>query len=206
MKNDIIVVASLLGGVLCGISIHTPLFDYCHDVTGILLMVLVFQAGLNLGANCDFKAMKENFRLSSLLFPIFTIGGTLLFSALASMLLAMNLNDGLAVGSGFGYYSLSSVLIVNFKEASIGMELASRLGAIALLTNVFREMFALIGAPIYAKRFGKLAPISAAGITAIDVCLPAITKYSGQEYVPVAVVQGIALELAVPILITFFCC
>lgn len=195
----------LVTGILCGIYLNVPFQPYCKDISSYLLAFLVFQAGLNLGANSDFKYMKEHFRLSSFLFPAFTIGGTLLFSALASVFLAMNLWDGMAVGCGFGYYSLSSIMIIQLKESIIGMDLASQLGAIALLTNVFRELFALIGAPVYAHCFGKLAPISAAGVTSIDVCLPAISKYSGQEFIPIAVIQGIVLEIATPMLITFFC-
>lgn len=199
------VIVSLLAGILYGYFIQSPLLGHCNEISHYTLMFLVLQAGLNIGANSDFGYMKNNFRFSSLMFPAFTVAGTLLFSAIASVFLAMNLSDGLAVGSGFGYYSLSSIMIVQFKEASVGMELASRLGAVALLTNVFRELFALIGAPLYARKFGKLAPISAAGVTSIDVCLPSISKYSGQEYVPVAIIQGIALEIVIPVLITFFC-
>ena len=54
----------------------------------------------------------------------------------------------MAVGSGFAYYSLSSILITQFKEPSIGLQLATELGTIALLTNIFREMMALLGTPI----------------------------------------------------------
>lgn len=199
------IVGCLVTGIFCGMYLNIPFLPYCKDISSYLLAFLVFQAGLNLGANSDFRYMKANFRWSSFLFPIFTIGGTLLFSALASFLLAMNLWDGMAVGCGFGYYSLSSILIIQLKESVIGIDLASRLGAIALLTNVFRELFALIGAPVYARCFGKLAPISAAGVTSIDVCLPAISRYSGQEFIPIAVIQGIVLEIATPMLITFFC-
>ena len=66
-------------------------------------------------------------------------------------------------GYGFAYYSLSSILITQFKEPSIGLQLATELGTIALLANIFREMMALLGAPPIRKYFGKLAPISAAG-------------------------------------------
>jgi len=40
------------------------------------------------------------------------------------------------------------VLITQFKEASIGLQLATELGTIALLANIFREMMALLGAPL----------------------------------------------------------
>ncbi len=63
-----------------------------------------------------------------LLVPIATIVGTLLFSAFASLLLSQwSVFDCMAVGSGFAYYSLSSILITQFKEASVGLQLATEL-------------------------------------------------------------------------------
>ena len=131
---------------------------------------------------------------------------TLVFSAAASLLLtSWNIYDCMAVGSGFAYYSLSSLLIVQLKEASAGIEIASQLGAIALLANIIREMLALFGAPLYGSFFGKFAPVSVAGINSMDVCLPVISRYSGKSIVPVAIIHGIILEISVPLLISLFC-
>lgn len=55
------------------------------------------------------------------------------------------------------------VPITQLKAPSLGMQLATELGTIALLANIFREMTALIGAPLIRKYFGQLAPISAVG-------------------------------------------
>ena len=121
------------------------------------------------------------------------------------LLTSWNIYDCMAVGSGFAYYSLSSLLIVQLKEASAGIEIASQLGAIALLANIIREMLALFGAPLYASFFGKFAPVSVAGINSMDVCLPVISRYSGKNIVPVAIIHGIILEISVPLLISLFC-
>jgi uncharacterized membrane protein YbjE (DUF340 family) len=64
--------------------------------------------------------------------------------------------DCLAVGSGLGYYSLSSILIMELKTPDLGAQLATELATIALLTNVIRELVALVGAPFICKYFGKL--------------------------------------------------
>ena len=141
-----------------------------------------------------------------LLVPMATIAGTLLFSALASLLLSQwSVFDCMAVGSGFAYYSLSSILITQFKEPSIGLQLATELGTIALLANIFREMTALIGAPLFRKYFGYLAPISAAGIGSSDISLAAIARCSGPEAVPVAIVHGILINISMPFFVSFFC-
>jgi len=73
------------------------------------------------------------------------------------------------------------------------------------LANIIREMLALFGAPPYASFFGKFAPVSVAGINSMDVCLPVISRYSGKNIVPVAIIHGIILEISVPLLISLFC-
>ena len=103
---------------------------------------LMLQVGISIGSNKNLKTIiVSHLHPKMLLIPLGTIIGTLLFSALASLLLHQwSVFDRMAVGSGFAYYSLSSILITQFKEPSIGLQLATELGTIALLTNIFREM------------------------------------------------------------------
>lgn len=117
------------------------------------------------------------------------------------------MNDCLTIGSGFGYYSLSSVLIADIKSATLGPQGAAELATIALLANVIREMIALFGTPVLARWGGRLVPISVAGINSMDVCLPMIVRssYKGEELIPIAILHGIALEVSVPFLINAFC-
>lgn len=107
------------------------------------------------------------------------------------------LSDCLAVGSGFGYYSLSSIFITQYRGAE--------LGTIALLANIFREILTLLGAPLLAKYFGKLAPISVGGATTMDTTLPIITRYSGESFIIVSIFHGFCVDFSVPFLVTFFC-
>ena len=188
MKNNLIVILCFTAGIFCGTFANTTISTYCEKLPQFLLYALVIQVGLNLGANAELGKMVKDIRFSSLLLPFFTIIGTLVFSAAASLLL-----------------TLSSLLIVQLKEASAGIEIASQLGAIALLANIIREMLALFGAPLYASFFGKFAPVSVAGINSMDVCLPVISRYSGKSIVPVAIIHGIILEISVPLLISLFC-
>ncbi|HIX53794.1 MAG TPA: lysine exporter LysO family protein [Candidatus Sphingobacterium stercoripullorum] len=68
-----------------------------------------------------------------------------------------------------------------------------------------RELIALLAAPFLVRYFGKLAPISAAGATSMDTCLPIITKVSGNDFVLIAILHGIIVDLSVPFLVTAFC-
>ena len=138
--------------------------------------------------------------------PLATVTGTLIFAALISFVLARwNVFDCMAVGSGLGYYSLSSILITQLKMDTLGEQLATELGAIALLANICRELLALTLAPFFRRHFGPYAPISAAGVTSIDVALPAIARYSGKEFVPIAIFHGMLLDLSVPLILPFLC-
>ena len=134
MKNNLIVILCFTAGIFCGTFANTTISTYCEKLPQFLLYALVIQVGLNLGANAELGKMVKDIRFSSLLLPFFTIIGTLVFSAAASLLLtSWNIYDCMAVGSGFAYYSLSSILITQFKEPTIGIQLATELGTICLL-------------------------------------------------------------------------
>lgn len=204
MKGSLIVVAFFDTGCLVGIF-NDFQFDM-HNLSMYILYALMLQVGISIGSNKNLKFLIKSLRPNMLLVPIATIVGTLLFSAFASLLLSQwSVFDCMAVGSGFAYYSLSSILITQFKEASVGLQLATELGTIALLANIFREMMALLGAPLIRKYFGKLAPISAAGVNSMDVLLPSITLYSGKDMIPVAIFHGILIDMSVPFFVSLFC-
>lgn len=204
MKNSIIVFLFFCAGCLLGFSGEIKLD--AHHISLYILYALMLQVGISIGSNKNLKQIIRQIRPKMLVIPLATIIGTLLFSALASLLLSRwSVFECMAVGSGFAYYSLSSILITQFKEPSIGLQLATELGTIALLSNIIREMMALLGSPLIKKYFGKLAPISAAGVNSMDVVLPAITRYSGKEMIPVAILHGILIDFSVPLFVSFFC-
>mgnify|MGYP000283409237 FL=1 len=204
MKNSVIVLLFFCTGCLIGLCGNLEMD--AHHISLYILYALMLQVGISIGSNKNLKQIVRQIRLKMLVIPLATIIGTLLFSALASLLLSRwSVFECMAVGSGFAYYSLSSILITQFKEPSIGLQLATELGTIALLSNIIREMMALLGSPLIEKYFGKLAPISAAGVNSMDVVLPAITRYSGKEMIPVAILHGILIDFSVPLFVSFFC-
>ncbi len=204
MKQNLIVIAFFAVGCLAGLLGEVKIDT--HQVSLCVLYALMFQVGLGMGSNKELKQLLGSLNLRMLLVPAATVCGTLVFSAAAALLLSRwSVTECLAVGSGFAYYSLSSILITQLKEASIGLQAATELGTIALLTNIFREMTALFGAPFIRKYFGQLAPISAAGVNSMDVLLPAITRHSGKEMIPVAIFHGLLIDLSVPFFVSFFC-
>lgn len=206
MKNSIIAIGVFVAGILAGAAGAVPTGWDSGILPRIILYVLVVQVGLGLGSGGGLAALRSGLSLRSLLLPVCTIAGTVVFSALASLLFSLwSMTDCMAVGCGFGYYSLSSVIITGMKQAAAGAEGAAALGTLALMTNIVREMTAIAGAPLLVKISGKSAPVVAAGVTSMDSALPSISRYSGSDTVPAALVHGIVLEIATPILVTFFC-
>lgn len=206
MKGSLIVVTFFIAGCLLGWGAHSWDFTFAGDLTPYVLYLLMFQVGISIGGDKKLKHILRSISPRLLLVPLATIIGTLSFSALVSLLITRwSLSDCLAVGSGFAYYSLSSILITELKEASMGVQLATELGTIALISNIMREIMALLGAPLFAKYFGRLAPICAGGATTMDTTLPVITQYAGKELVFVAIFHGILVDLSVPFFVSFFC-
>lgn len=206
MKGSLIVVGFFVLGCLLGWSGYLPEAAVQNDMTVYVLYLLMFQVGLSIGSDKKLKEILTSIRPKLLLVPLATIIGTLSFSALVSLLLAQwSVFDCLAVGSGFAYYSLSSILITELKAPSLGAQMAAELGTIALIANIIREIFALLGAPLFVKYFGRLAPICAGGATTMDTTLPIITRYSGKDLVFVSIFHGILVDFTVPFFVSFFC-
>ena len=204
MKGSIIILVCFLIGCLNGIYGNVEVD--VHGITIIILYALMLLIGISLGSNRELSVIKSQLSIKMLIVPVATVTGTFIFSAIAGLLLSQwSVFECMAVGSGFAYYSLSSVLITQLKEPSLGVQLATELGTIALLANIFREMTALLGAPLIYRVFGKFAPISAAGVTSTDILLPSIVKYSGKDVIPIAILHGLLINVSVPFFVSFFC-
>lgn len=206
MKGSLIVVGFFALGCVLGWSGRLPDVVIENDITVYVLYLLMFQVGLSIGSDKKLKDILGSIRPKLLLVPFATIAGTLVFSALVSLLLTQwSVFDCLAVGSGFAYYSLSSILITQLKESSLGVQLATELGTIALMANIMREIMALLGAPLFVKYFGRVSPICAGGATTMDTTLPIITRYSGKDLVFISIFHGIIVDFTVPFFVSFFC-
>ena len=199
MKGSLIIIGFFVLGPLCGVFHLIPV-DVVMDseISFYALCALMFSVGLSVGN--DPQTLK-NFRSLNprlVFLPVMTILGTLAGSAAVSLILThRSVTDCLAVGSGFGYYSLSSIFITEYKGAE--------LGTIALLANISREILTLLAAPLLVRWFGNLAPISAGGATTMDTTLPIITRTAGQQFVVVSIFHGFVVDFSVPFLVTLFC-
>lgn len=197
MFGSLVIISFFIIGIIVAKFGFIPAFLTDDSLTSYLLYALMFSVGITIGSDQKLLQSLKNQNKKILLVPLGTIIGTLTGSFIASLFISRTASDCLAVGSGFGYYSLSSIFITQFK--------GEELGTIALMANIMREIFALLTAPLAVAYFGKLAPISAGGATTMDTTLPIITKYSGQEFVVIAIIHGFLVDFSVPFLVTFFC-
>ena len=186
MKGSLLVVAFFALGCLLGWSGYLPQALIETDFSMYVLYLLMFLVGLSIGSD---KKLKEILR---------SIRPRLLLTK-------WSLSECFAVGCGFGYYSLSSILITQIKEPTLGLQMATELGTIALIANIIREIIVLLGTPFLVKYFGRLAPICAGGATTMDTTLPIITRYSGKDMVFISILHAILVDLSVPFFVSFFC-
>lgn len=159
------------------------------------LMLLVFLVALQLRGNrITLRQVMLNRRgmETAALCTVSALVGGLIFAAMQD---DVSWNQGLALASGFGWYSLSGIIISEVYGPIWG--------SIALLNDLARELFALIFIPLLMSRYPSTAVASAGG-TSIDFTLPVIQASGGLGVVPLAISCGFILNILPPILMSVF--
>lgn len=196
MKNSLIILGFFVLGLSLGLTRHLPDIIMESDFSMYALYLLMFLVGIGIGADrSSWKIIRET-NIKIILVPTCVVIGSLLGVALFSAFLPqIKIREALAVGAGFGYYSLSSIFITQISGETLGV--------IALLSNILREIITLLATPLFVRYFGKLAGIASGGATSMDTTLPIIAQYSGKEWAIISVFSGIVLTILVPFLIPF---
>ncbi|MDO5017514.1 MAG: lysine exporter LysO family protein [Porphyromonas sp.] len=196
MKDNLL----LLGCFAIGLALGN--FDLLPDAlnhpdTGkYLLYLLMFAVGVSVGNDRETVSGFRKLPKSLLLLPFLTILGSFIGGLIASLVVGLGLFQTLAISQGLAYYSLSSILITE--------KLGITLGAVALFSNIIRELLTIVLAPLLSKYISPLAPIAAGGATTMDVTLPAILNASGNRYLVPSIYHGFVCDLSVPFLVTLF--
>ena len=181
MKESIIVLFFFSFGVLGGRLDLLPAdwLGLVHEASNLAVYAMLAAVGMSLGFDSRAWRILRDLKGWVVLVPLMIIVGTFLGGVAAWTMLDMSFRDVMAVAAGFGYYSLSSMLINQLADVSLG------------------SMFA----PLFARVFGGLGPLSAAG-AASDTCLPAIIRTSGERNTILGIFSGMVLTIAVPIFVT----
>ena len=197
MRQSLLYLFVFVLGVLLAIPGLIPQYFIDNDISKWILYLLLFFVGIQIGGGKNILKVARSIGFKIMLVPIATTIGTFAGAiAISFVLQDRSITDCLSVGAGFAYYSLSSILIGEYRGAE--------LGTIALLANIIREFFVLLLAPWMVKYFGNLAPICAGGATTMDTTLPIISKYSGPDFVIVALFHGIIIDFSVPLWVSYF--
>ena len=184
-------------GLLLSCSGMAPQHFLEHDYSALVLWLLLLLCGMAVGGEPRGRELLRQIRPRILLLPLATIVGTCAGVAVLSMFLAYRLADCLAIGAGFGYYSLSSIIISQYR--------GPELGTLALLGNVFRELLALLCIPLLSRLWTPAAGIVVSGVTSMDSCLPSVLNSGGSPWLLPSLVHGMVLEVTIPFWVIFFC-
>lgn len=194
MTKKILIV--LIAGILAGLFIMP---DGVYDKTGLLmdvgLCLLLFFVGIDLGGNKDIFRNLKVIGFKILIVPAATIIGSLIGGVVCSAIFNLNIFGSLAIASGMSWYTLSAIIIT---------PVSSQLGAVAFLTNVFREVLAFVTIPFIAKHIGYLETIGVGAAISMDTGLPMITKNTNQEVAVISFISGVVISLAVTVLVPIF--
>ncbi|MGX9364484.1 lysine exporter LysO family protein [Desulfoplanes sp. PS50] len=196
MKDTCILLGFFMAGIIMGLYDLIPEEYLTPSLEMGTLYALIFLVGMGMGSDGKFLRNILKVGKKDLIVPIsVTVGSIAGGAAISLVLMDIDMTEGAAVGAGFGYYSLSSVLISQLR--------GDELGTIALVANITREVITILAAPIMVRLVGPLGPIASGGATTMDTTLPVIVKYSGKDYAMASVINGIVLTCLVPVLVPF---
>ena len=198
MSIILVILVALIIGIVAGVlGIVPPTVESNLDtLIMVMLCLLLFVIGLDMSQNKS--VIKEIRRIGwrMILLPVFIAVGSILGALVAGLIGGMDVRYAMAIGAGFGWYSLSAVMLTGLVGAQIG--------TMALLSNIFREMLSIVIMPIVVKYFGRIAAIAPGGATTMDTTLPVVVRYAGSEMSVISFVSGFTLSMLVIVLVPFF--
>lgn len=180
-------------GFLLGLS-GWSFLQHATEASEYTLIFLLFLIGIQLRNNgMTLKQIVLNRR--GMIVAIVVVASSLVAGVINALILDLPLKTGLAMASGFGWYSLSGILLTE----SFGPVI----GSAAFFNDLARELIAIMLIPGLVRRSRSTA-LGLCGATSMDFTLPVLQRSGGLELVPAAIVHGFILSLLVPVLMAFF--
>lgn len=187
----------LCGVVVLGFMLGLTGFAFLQHATEAseyTLIFLLFLIGIQLRNNgMTLKQIVLNRR--GMMVAVIVVGSSLVGGVINAFILDLPLNTALAMASGFGWYSLSGILLTE----SFGPVI----GSAAFFNDLGRELIAIMLIPGLVRRSRSTA-LGLCGATSMDFTLSVLQRSGGLEMVPAAIVHGFILSLLVPIMMAFF--
>ena len=187
-----IVIAVVLG-MLAGRFVFPPAVTaHCGTVINFGLYLLLFMVGMDMGKQGTFVSDVKAAGFQVLLVPVAVCAGSLLFAAVAGLILPLGVKDSMAAASGLGWYSLAPTLLAPYSLS---------VSAVAFLSNVMREIFSILAIPFVARYIGYVECAALPGAAAMDTVLPVVVGATHERITIYSFTSGVVLSLAVPILV-----
>jgi len=184
----VVVLGFLLG--LTGLAF----LQHSTEASEYTLIFLLFLIGIQLRNNgMTLKQIVLNRR--GMIIAVVVVGSSLIGGVINAFILDLPLKTALAMASGFGWYSLSGILMTE----SFGPVI----GSASFFNDLGRELIAIMLIPGLVRKSRSTA-VGLCGATSMDFTLPVLQRSGGLELVPAAIVHGFILSLLVPILMALF--
>mgnify|MGYP001466655877 CR=1 FL=1 len=194
LRTSLLLLSVVAGGGFAGVILPPLEGVDLGAITGWVLNALLFFVGMQFAqSGISFKAVF--LRPDTLMIPVATAVGSILGGLALAPVFRLPAGHAMSLTAGFGWYTLSGVLIANLGNPV--------LGSAAFLANLFRESLAFVTIPLLARTSRPYLAIGAGGATAMDVTLPLIEQCVGPESVPASFASGALLSLSVPVLVPF---
>lgn len=188
-------IAALILGIFCGVSgYENKILSLITDNTNIILYILMLCVGISIGMQEGILKKLREYHIKVFIIPFGIIVGSFLGGMICSGITDIPLEQGTAIASGMGWYSLAGATISELAGAEIG--------SIAFISNLMREIFSFFLIPFIALKFNDYTCIAPAGATSEDTTLPMIWKYTNEETVVLSVLNGMICSFFVPVLIS----
>lgn len=189
--------SKLIGAIILGLIVGLVANQYIHvpeHLAEIALVILLACVGLQLRASgVHLKAVLLN--RYGLILSVFFVISSFAGGIIGALILKMPITHGLAISSGFGWYSLSTIILQDAHGPI--------LGSIAFFNDLFREFFAFMIIPLIMARY-PLSAVGSGGATSLDFVLPVIQRTGGSQVVPIAISFGFITNILAPIFLVFF--
>ncbi|MDN5565534.1 MAG: lysine exporter LysO family protein, partial [Psychrobacter sp.] len=166
IRGSLVQVVCVIVGMVIGCLLPMDYIPPPNTMT-ILLMILILLVGIGLkGSGITLKEVLLNKRgvEMSIIFTVAVLVGGLLFALIFT---DVSWTKGLALASGFGWYSLSAIVMTDAYGAVWG--------SVALFNDLIREFAALLFIPLFMRRYPSAA-VGLGGATSLDFTLPIIQQ------------------------------
>lgn len=180
-------------GFLLGLS-ALPILQHATEASEYTLILLLLLVGIQLrNSGMTLKQIVLNRR--GMIVAVVVVASSMIGGLINALILGLPVKTALAMASGFGWYSLSGILLTESYGPVIG--------SAAFFNDLARELLAIMLIPGLVRRSRSTA-LGLCGATSMDFTLPVLQRTGGLEMVPAAIVHGFVLSLLVPILMAFF--